>query len=129
LSGKAKATIGRHHSDAAEHSELSERFVSVDVVEALGNASGLLYVTAARVDPRATALTFDGTRRNAASSGINSDVVMLSQRFTLLVGRQNRAISDGRISLNEAKRLLRETLSSQQILPEMKLGTEFGTRH
>jgi hypothetical protein len=36
----------------------------------------------------------------------------------------NLAIGDGKISINEAKRLLRETLALQQILLEMKLNLE-----
>jgi hypothetical protein len=40
------------------------------------------------------------------------------------MGEYNSAISDGKISINEAKRLLRETLSIQQVLLEMKLNLE-----
>ena len=47
----------------------------------------------------------------------------------MLMAEYQQSMEDGKITVNEAKRLLRETLSSQQILPEMKLGTEFGTRH
>ncbi len=36
----------------------------------------------------------------------------------------NNAIGDGVISVNEAKRLLRETLAIQQVLLEMKLNLE-----
>ena len=69
-------------------------------------------------------MAYDGTKRNTTSQGINSDVVALSQRFAMLMGEYNSAISDGKISINEAKRLLRETLSIQQVLLEMKLNLE-----
>ena len=48
----------------------------------------------------------------------------LAQRFALLMSEYNMAISDGKISINEAKRLLRETLALQQVLLEMKLNLE-----
>lgn len=121
LSGKSKATIGRYYSDAAEH---ADRFMPVDVVAALESASGFPHVTAALADLRGITMAYDGARRNATSSGINSDVVMLSQRFAQLMGEYNSAISDGKISINEAKRLLRETLSIQQVLLDMKLNLE-----
>jgi hypothetical protein len=62
--------------------------------------------------------------RNATSQRGNSDMVALSQRFAMLMGECNLAISDGKISINEAKRRLRETLSIQQVLLEMKLNLE-----
>jgi hypothetical protein len=42
----------------------------------------------------------------------------------MLMAEYNQAISDGKISINEAKRLLRETLAIQQVLLEMKLNLE-----
>ncbi len=121
LSGKSKATIGRYYSDAEEH---SDRFMPVDVVAALEAASSFPHVTSALADLRGITLAYDGTKRNSTSQGINSDVVVLSQRFAMLMGEYNSAISDGKISINEAKRLLRETLSIQQVLLEMKLNLE-----
>ena len=52
------------------------------------------------------------------------DVVALVQRFGMLMAEYNQAIGDGKISVNEAKRLLRETLAIQQVLLEMKLNLE-----
>jgi len=121
LSGKSKATIGRYYSDAEEH---SDRFMPVDVVAALEAASSFPHVTGALADLRGITMAYDGTKRNTTSQGINSDVVALSQRFAMLMGEYNSAISDGKISINEAKRLLRETLSIQQVLLEMKLNLE-----
>ena len=62
--------------------------------------------------------------RPGNGSGVNQDVVALAQRFALLMSEYNMAISDGKISINEAKRLLRETLALQQVLLEMKLNLE-----
>jgi len=121
LSGKSKATIGRYYSDAEEH---SDRFMPVDVVAALEATSSFPHVTSALADLRGITLAYDGTKRNSTSQGINSDVEALSQRFAMLMGEYNSAISDGKISINEAKRLLRETLSIQQVLLEMKLNLE-----
>lgn len=121
LSGKSKATIGRYYSDAEEH---SDRFMPVDVVAALEAASSFPHVTSALADLRGITMAYDGTKRNSTSHGINSDVVALSQRFAMLMGEYNSAIADGKISINEAKRLLRETLSIQQVLLEMKLNLE-----
>ena len=121
LAGKSKATIGRYYSDADEH---ADRFMPIDVVAALEAASSFPHVTSALADLRGITLAYDGTRRNASSSGVNADVVALSQRFAMLMGGYNILISDGKISINEAKRLLRETLAIQQVLLEMKLNLE-----
>jgi hypothetical protein len=121
LSGKSKATIGRYYSDAEEH---ADRFMPIDVVAALEEKSGFPHVTSALADLRGITMAYDSTKRNATSQGINSDVVVLSQRFAMLMGEYNNAISDGKISINEAKRLLRETLAIQQVLLEMKLNLE-----
>ena len=75
-------------------------------------------------DLRGITLSYDHEKRNSASKGVNQDVVALAQRFALLMSEYNMAISDGKISINEAKRLLRETLALQQVLLEMKLNLE-----
>jgi len=119
--GKSKATIGRYYSDAEEH---SDRFMPIDVVAQLEAASRFPHVTSALADLRGITLSYDGEKRNAQSNGINSDVVALAQRFGMLMAEYNQAIGDGKISINEAKRLLRETLAIQQVLLEMKLNLE-----
>jgi hypothetical protein len=121
LTGKSKATLGRYYS---EHEEHDDRFMPVDVVAQLEAAAEFPHVTAALADLRGITLSWDQERRNAESGGINSDVVMLSQRFAMLMGEYHSAIGDGRISINEAKRLLRETLALQQVLIDMKLNLE-----
>ncbi|MGB8812512.1 MAG: hypothetical protein WCC57_04950 [Paracoccaceae bacterium] len=121
LTGKSKATIGRYYSDAGEH---DDRFMPIDVVAALEGASRFPHVTSALADLRGITLSYDAEKRNAQSTGINSDVVALAQRFGMLMAEYNMAIGDGKISINEAKRLLRETLAIQQVILEMKLNLE-----
>lgn len=121
LTGKSKATLGRYYSDQDEH---DDRFMPIDVVATLEAAARHPHVTSALADLRGITLSYDGERRNAASTGINQDVVLLSQRFAQLMAEYNSAIGDGKISVNEAKRLLRETLAIQQVLLEMKLNLE-----
>ena len=126
LTGKSKATIGRYYSDQDEH---GDRFMPIDVVAQLEGASRFPHVTSALADLRGITLSYDGERRNAQSAGINSDVVALAQRFGMLMAEYNSAIGDGKISVNEAKRLLRETLAIQQVLLEMKLSPEEEALH
>ena len=121
LTGKSKATLGRYYSDAQEH---ADRFMPVDVVAQLEEAARFPHITSALADLRGITLAYDEDRRNARSSGVNEDVVALAQRFAVLMGEYNIAIGDGKITVNEAKRLLRETLAIQQVLLEMKLNLE-----
>jgi len=121
LTGKSKATLGRYYSDAGEH---DDRFMPIDVVAQLEAASRFPHVTSALADLRGITLSYDTERRNAASKGVNQDVVALAQRFAMLMSEYNQAIGDGKISVNEAKRLLRETLALQQVLLDMKLNLE-----
>jgi hypothetical protein len=121
LTGRSKATLGRYYSDADEH---GDRFMPVDVVALLEAEASFPHVTAALADLRGITLSYDADRRNAQSTGVNSDVVELSQRFAMLMSEYHMAISDNVISVNEAKRLLRETLAIQEVLLEMKLSLE-----
>ena len=121
LTGKSKATLGRYYSDAPEH---ADRFMPVDVVAQLEKAARFPHMTSALADLGGITIAYDEERRNAKSSGVNEDVVALAQRFAMLMGEYNAAISDGKITVNEAKRLLRETSALQQVLLEMKLNLE-----
>ena len=49
LTGKSKATLGRYYSDSDEH---DDRFMPIDVVAALEEASRFPHVTAALADLR-----------------------------------------------------------------------------
>ncbi len=120
LTGKSKATLGRYYSDADEH---ADRFVPVDTVAALEAAASYPHVTSALAEMRGITMSFDETVRNS-KGGVNSDVIVLSQRFAMLMAEYNQSIQDGRITVNEAKRLLRETTELQKILIEMKLHLE-----
>lgn len=121
LTGKSKATLGRYYSDSDEH---DDRFMPIDVVAELEAASRFPHVTAALADLRGVTLSYDAEKRNATTKGVNQDVVALAQRFAMLMSEYNQAIGDGKITANEAKRLLRETLAIQQVILEMKLNLE-----
>jgi hypothetical protein len=122
ISGKSKATLGRYYSDDPEH---ADRFMPIDVVAAIEAAARFPHVTAALADLRGITLSHaDDHASNTAKGGVNADVVTLSQRFAMLMGEYNLSIEDGKISINEAKRLLNETLAIQQVLIDMKLHLE-----
>lgn len=124
LTGKSKATLGRYYADHEEH---ADRFIPVDAVAALEQASSYPHVTSALAELGGITLSFDERRRNTTrKGGVNSDVVALSQRFAMLMSEYHQSIEDGVISANEARRLLRETLELQQVLIDMKLHLEDG---
>ena len=58
------------------------------------------------------------------AGGVNSDVIALSQRFAILMSEYHQSIEDRIITINEAKRLLRETVALQQVLVDMKMHLE-----
>ena len=121
LTGKSKATIGRYYSDLPEH---ADRFMPIDVVAALEAAASFPHVTSALADLRGITLSYDAKRNEGHDGDVNSDVVMLSQRFAMLMGEYHTAIGDGVISINEAKRLLREAQALQSVLLDIKLNLE-----
>ena len=121
LTGRSKATLGRYYSDQVEH---GDRFMPIDVVAQLESGARHPHVTAALADLRGVTLSNDSDKHEASSKGVNQDVVALAQRFGMLMAEYNQAIGDGRISANEAKRMLRETLAIQQVLLDMKLSLE-----
>lgn len=121
LSGKSKATLGRYYSDDPEH---ADRFMPIDVVAELEAAARFPHVTSALADLKGITLSYHEDTAPSGKGGVNQDVVALSQRFAQLMGEYNNAIGDGRISINEAKRLLNETLQIQKVLIEMKLHLE-----
>ncbi len=121
LTGKSKATLGRYYSDAAEH---ADRFMPIDSVAALEEAARYPHVTSALSELRGITLSYDADRKNAPEGGVNTDVIALSQRFAMLMAEYQQSIEDGIITVNEAKRLLRETLALQHVLLDMKLHLE-----
>ena len=123
ITGKSKATLGRYYADRDEH---SDRFMPVDTVAQLEEASGFPHVTTALAELNGVTVSYDKDRRNTeqSSGGVNADVVALSQRFAMLMSEYHQSIEDGVITINEAKRLLRETSALQQVLLEMKLHLE-----
>lgn len=122
VTGKSKATLGRYYSDNPEH---ADRFMPIDAVAQLEEAAGYPHVTVALAELRGVGLNFEDRRANSERSGnVNSDVIALSQRFALLMAEYQQSIEDGQISVNEAKRLLKETTLLQQVLVDMKLNLE-----
>lgn len=122
LTGKSKATLGRYYSDNPEH---ADRFMPVDAVAALEKEASYPHVTGALAEMRGMTIFYDESRRNSTENGgVNSDVIALSQRFAMLMGEYTQSIEDGIITVNEAKRLLKETGALQQVLIEMKLHLE-----
>lgn len=121
LTGKSKATLGRYYSENDGH---DDRFMPIDVVAQLEAAASFPHVTTALAELRGVTLSYDSARPNEPRKSVNQDVVMLAQRFAQLMAEYNIAIGDGVISINEAKRMLRETLAIQQVLLDMKLNLE-----
>lgn len=121
LSGKSKATLGRYYSDSPEH---ADRFMPIDTVAILEAAARYPHVTSALAEISGHTINSDGGGRNSPNGGVNSDVIALSQRFAMLMAEYQQSIQDGIISINEAKRLLRETLALQQVLVDMKMHLE-----
>ena len=122
VSGKSKATLGRY---ASLQDENADRFIPVNVLVELELASSLPFVTKAIAELQQLKLEF-GDAKSAASDGLNSDVIRLSQRFATLMAEYNHSMSDGVISMNETRRLLDETNALQQVLMEMKLHLQDG---
>ena len=122
LTGKSKATLGRYYSDNTEH---ADRFMPIDAVALLEEAAGYPHVTSALAELKGISLSYDERRPNDdRKGGVNSDVIALSQRFAMLMGEYQQSIEDGVITINKAKRLLKETSILQQVLIDMKLNLE-----
>lgn len=120
--GKSKATLGRYYSD---HSEHKDRFIPVDAVAKLEAISSYPHVTSALAELQNISLSYDERKPNQPNTGgVNTDVIALSQRFAMLMAEYQQAMEDGIITINEAKRLLRETSQLQQVLIDMKLHLE-----
>ena len=122
ITGKSKATIGRYYSDNPEH---ADRYMPIDAVARLEEASSYPHVTAALAELKGISLSHDDRKPNKTrAGGVNADVIALSQRFAMLMAEYQQSIEDGVISVNEAKRLLQETIQLQQVLIDMKLHLE-----
>lgn len=122
ISGKSKATLGRYYSDNPEH---ADRYMPIDAVARLEEASSYPHVTAALAELKGITLSHDDRKPNKdRPGGVNSDVIALSQRFAMLMAEYQQSIEDGVITVNEAKRLLQETIRLQQVLIDMKLHLE-----
>lgn len=126
LTGKSKATLGRYFSTHDEH---ADRYMPIDSVVALEAAASYPHVTTAMAELNGATVNHERARRNSKTSGgVNSDVIALSQRFAMLMGEYTQSIEDGIITVNEARRLLSETLELQKVLVDMKLHLEDESR-
>ena len=97
----------------------------MDAVAKLETAASYPHVTSALAELKSITLSYDDRKPNSQrQGGVNQDVVALSQRFAMLMAEYQQAIEDGIITVNEAKRLLRETSMLQQVLIDMKLHLE-----
>lgn len=122
LTGKSKATLGRYYSDNDEH---ADRFMPIDAVALLEQAASYPFVTGALAELGGSSLHYDERRPNTQRpGGVNGDVIALSQRFAMLMAEYQQSMEDGKITVNEAKRLLKETGMLQQVLIDMKLHLE-----
>lgn len=122
IAGKSKATLGRYYSDNPEH---SERFMPVDTVARLEAAASYPHVTSALAELSGATISYNDAPANSQrEGGVNSDVIALSQRFAMLMSEYQQSIEDGVITVNEAKRLLRETTELQKVLLDMKIHLE-----
>lgn len=122
LTGKSKATLGRYYSDNDEH---GDRFMPVDAVAALEASASYPHVTGALAELKGITMSYNDERKNTAvKGGVNRDVVVLSQRFGMLMAEYSQSIEDGVITINEAKRMLKEAAELQRVLLEMKLHLE-----
>lgn len=117
ISGKSKATLGRYASLMEEN---SDRYMPVNVLVELELAASMPFVTKALAELQGLKLE-QGDGRGPGKGGLNSDVILLSQRFATLMAEYNNSILDGVISLNETRRLLDETNALQQVLVDIKL--------
>lgn len=120
ITGRSKATLGRYYSDSDEH---ADRYMPLDAVASLEAVASFPHVTQALAEINGNSLEVD-TGRKGNSSSVNTNVVALAQRFAMLMGEYNNSISDGVITVTEAKRMLSETLELQKVLVEMKLHLE-----
>lgn len=117
VSGKSKATLGRYASLMDEN---ADRYMPVNVLVELELAASAPFVTKALAELQGLKLEHnDG--QGPGDGELNSDVILLSQRFATLMAEYNHSISDGVISLNETRRLLDETNALQKVLVDMKL--------
>lgn len=85
LTGKSKATLGRYYADHDEH---ADRFIPVDAVAALEQASSYPHVTSALAELNGISLSFEQRRDNdSKKGGVNSDVSCTEPAFCNADGR------------------------------------------
>jgi hypothetical protein len=96
----------------------------IDSVARLEEAARFPHVTVALAELCSATISLDDRRRNETSKGgVNTDVIALSHRFAMLMSEYHQFIQDGIITVNAGKStvLLRETLTLEEVLIDMKL--------
>ena len=99
----------------------------IDAVAALEKTPSFPHVTIALAEVIGATLSRNCRETSSeayGAGGVNSDVIDLSQRFANLMSEYHQSIDDGIITINETKRLLRETVALQQVLVDMKMHLE-----
>ena len=99
----------------------------IDAVAALEKTPSFPHVTIALAEVIGATLSrncCESSSEEYGAGGVNSDVIDLSQRFANLMSEYHQSIDDGIITINETKRLLRETVALQQVLVDMKMHLE-----
>ena len=124
ITDKSKALLGRYYSDNPEH---YDRYMPIDAVAALEKTASFPHLTTALAKVIGATLScnsHESSSEEYGAGGVNSYVIALSQRFAILMSEYYQSIEDGIITINEAKRLLCETVALQQVLADMKMHLE-----
>ena len=129
LTGKSKTTLGRYYSHHPWH---ANRFISVDSVANLENKASFPYITMALSELSGATLSpnersdhfLSNESINSKISALSQFIIALSQRFAILMGDYHQSMEDGKISVNESKRLHNEVVSLQEVLTDIKLQLE-----
>lgn len=117
IAGKSTASLNRYYNSETGK---SDTYMPIDVVAKLEAKSSFPYVTKCLADFHH--ITFQFNPEMAGKNGaVSSDVIKLSERFAMLMMKYNEAMLDNKISVNEAKSLIREASEIQKVLLEIKL--------
>lgn len=114
VSGKAVPTLSKYYSQNAD-----DPYAPINVIAKIEREANFPAVTNSMAEMCGLIVSYKHDKPDV-SGNINTDVIKLSERFAKLMMEYQISIEDGIITLNEAKRLIKETTSIQQVLLEMK---------
>lgn len=120
LTGRSSATLRRYASSSESN---AGHMISVADLVKLESAASFPFVTASLAEVNNFVIN-SLDHHTQSSDSVNSDVMRLASRFGSLMSEYYTSIEDGEITRDEAKRLLKDTLSLQSILVEMKQNLE-----